>query len=74
MKDISVGMVVAIGLMVACFLYLYLVTFLTIPETGQEHAKTIVGFLLGVGLSTVINYYWGNSSRNSQGEDNETPN
>lgn len=68
MKDISPGMIVAIGLMAVCFLYLFMVTFLKIPTTGQEHAKTIVGFLLGVGLSTVINYYWGSSSTKTQGE------
>ena len=68
MKEISPGMIVAIGLMIVCFLYLFLVTFIDIPKTGQEHSKTIVGFLLGVGLSTVINYYWGSSSSKSQGE------
>jgi len=44
------------------FAYLYLVTFLTLPETGKDHAKTIVGFILGVGISTLLNYYWGSSS------------
>jgi len=71
MKNISAGMVVAVGLMVVCFIYLFGVTFFKIPTTGQEHAKTIVGFLLGVGLSTVINYYWGSSSKTPQGEPTE---
>lgn len=44
------------------FAYLYLVTFLTLPDTGKDHAKTIVGFILGVGISTLLNYYWGSSS------------
>ncbi len=44
------------------FSYLFLVTFLTLPETGKDHAKTIVGFILGVGISTLLNYYWGSSS------------
>jgi hypothetical protein len=43
------------------FAYLYLVTFFTLPETGRDHAKTIVGFILGVGISTLLNYYWGSS-------------
>ncbi len=43
------------------FAYLYLVTFFTLPETGKDHAKTIVGFILGVGISTLLNYYWGSS-------------
>jgi len=37
------------------------ITFLPVTETGNEHAKTIVGFLLGTAFSTLINYYWGNS-------------
>ncbi len=44
------------------FGYLFAVTFLNLPATGQEHAKTIVGFILGVGVSTLLNYYWGSSS------------
>jgi len=43
------------------FLYLYLVTFMPIPECGQEHAKTITGFILGVTISTLISYFWGSS-------------
>jgi len=43
------------------FGYLFAVTFLNIPDTGADHSKTIVGFLLGVGLTTLINYYWGSS-------------
>lgn len=44
------------------FAYLFMVTFLILPDTGKDHAKTIVGFILGVGISTLLNYYWGSSS------------
>ncbi len=44
------------------FAYLFMVTFLTVSATGTDHAKTIVGFILGVGISTLLNYYWGSSS------------
>jgi hypothetical protein len=44
-----------------CFLYLFLVTFMSIPQSGIEHAKTITGFILGVGISTLISYLWGSS-------------
>lgn len=47
------------------FAYLFLVTFLPISATGQDHAKTIVGFILGVGVSTLLNYYWGSSKGSS---------
>jgi len=49
--------------MAATFIYLFAVTFLPVPTTGNEHAKTIVGFLLGTAFSTLINYYWGNSKK-----------
>ena len=49
------------AIMAAAFLYLVAITFLPVTETGNEHAKTIVGFLLGTAFSTLINYYWGNS-------------
>jgi hypothetical protein len=51
----------AMAIMAAAFLYLVAITFLPVTETGNEHAKTIVGFLLGTAFSTLINYYWGNS-------------
>ena len=50
------------GFAIASFAYLFMVTFLVLPESGVEHAKTIVGFLLGVGISTILQYYWGSSS------------
>lgn len=37
------------GFAIASFAFLFIVTFLPLPTTGVEHAKTIVGFLLGVG-------------------------
>jgi hypothetical protein len=50
------------GFAIASFAFLFMVTFLPLPATGVEHAKTIVGFLLGVGISTILQYYWGSSS------------
>ena len=61
-------MKVAVMFMLITFLYLFSVTFLELPITGVEHAKTIVPFLLGTIIGNVIGYYWGNSSKNNQGE------
>ncbi len=54
-------LIMACAIIFVGFLFLFMVTFLTIPETGRDHAKTIVGFILGVGISTLLNYYWGSS-------------
>ena len=43
------------------FIYLFLVTFTTLPESGVEHAKTIVGFVLGTVISTLVGYRYGTS-------------
>lgn len=53
----------AVSIVVMTFGYLFAVTFLPISATGNEHAKTIVGFLLATGLATLINYFWGNSKK-----------
>jgi len=51
----------AMSIMAVAFAYLFAVTFIPISVAGNEHAKTIVGFIMGTALSTFINYYWGNS-------------
>jgi hypothetical protein len=53
--------IMACSVMGIGFAYLFLVTFLTIPPSGTEHAKTITGFMLGVAVATLISYYWGSS-------------
>lgn len=50
------------GVLFVGFLYLFLVTFTTLPASGMEHAKTIVGFVLGSVVSILIGYKWGSSS------------
>jgi len=50
---------------------MFSVTFLSIPETGMEHSKTILGFLLGTGFGSLINYYWGSSSKDEKKSGNE---
>ena len=58
----------ATAVMLVAFIYLFGVTFLPVTETGNEHAKTIIGFLLGTAFSTLINYYWGNSKKQENPE------
>lgn len=52
----------AIFIVIVCFGYLFAVTFGAIPETGKDHSKVILGFLLASGLSVIIGYFWGSSS------------
>jgi hypothetical protein len=39
-------------------LYFFCITFVPIPETGEDNAKYVSGFLIGTGLSTIIAYYF----------------
>jgi hypothetical protein len=46
------------GVYLFSMIYLFCVTFIPIPESGQDNAKYIVGFLVGTGLTTVIAFYF----------------
>jgi len=46
------------GIFLLSMIYLFCVTFIPIPESGQDNAKYIVGFLVGTGLTTVIAFYF----------------
>ena len=51
----------AVGVLGAVFFYLFLVTFLTTSDNGNDHAKTIVPFLLGTVTGTIIMWRFGSS-------------
>jgi hypothetical protein len=59
----------ACGVCGVALLFLAAIVFLPIPETGQEHSKTIAGFLMGVGLTTILNYYYGSSKGSADKND-----
>ena len=44
------------------FIYIALVSFIKMTPAGQEISKIFVGFLMGSGLATIINYIWGSSA------------
>jgi hypothetical protein len=55
-------MVMGFVILMIGFTYLFLVTFVSLPTTGTDHSKTIVGFILGSVVSIIIGYYWGSSN------------
>lgn len=46
--------------------YLFCVTFLNIPKDNHRVVDTILGFLIGTLVATIINYYFGDSQTNSK--------
>ena len=45
--------------------YIFLITFITIPEANVRFADTTLGFLLGTIVATIINYFFGSSKSSS---------
>lgn len=70
MEKMSSGMKVAVLIMMIGMLYVFGVTFIELPQTGIDHSKTALGFILGTVLAIPIGYYWGNSSKKEQGDTN----
>jgi hypothetical protein len=58
----------AVGLAVASFTYIACITFVSMPEKNQRFADTVLGFLLGTLLGTIITFFYG-SSKSSQAKD-----
>jgi hypothetical protein len=62
---------IAVYIITIAFIYLFAVTFAPLSGVGAEHSKTIVGFLLGTGFTTFLNYYWGGSPGKKDDEDKQ---
>lgn len=53
--------VFAAALVVLVVLYVFAVTFIPIPDSGKDHAKFALAFLLGTAVGTILTYFWGSS-------------
>lgn len=42
-------------------IYIYLITFVNIPIGNERYADTVLGFLLGTIIATIMNYFLGSS-------------
>lgn len=49
-------------------IYVSMITFGTVPQANQRYADTVLGFLLGTIVATIINYFFG-SSKSSKEKD-----
>ena len=47
------------------FTYIFLITFLTIPADNIRFADTVLGFLLGTVIATILNFFFGSSKGSS---------
>lgn len=46
--------------------YIFLITFTNIPETNVRFADTILGFLLGTVVATILNFFLGSSASSKE--------
>ena len=54
---------------VATIVYVYFITFWHIPEPNIHFANTVLGFLLGTMLATIINFFFGSSKGSNDKQD-----
>ena len=47
-------------------LYIGFITFMPIPESSTRFADTILGFVLGTVIASILNFFFGNSRDNSR--------
>lgn len=55
----------ATAIFVFCAVYVTAITFLEIPKENVRFADTILGFLLGTFMATLINFFYGTSQKSS---------
>lgn len=65
--------VFASGWSLVSAVYVFCITFMPIPDTSIRFADTILGFLLGTIIATIINFFYGSSS-SSRNKDTNTEN
>lgn len=56
------------GNIAVTFIYIFCITFIEVPKDNQKFADTILGFLMGTLVATIIQFYFG-SSHNSRDKD-----
>lgn len=59
----------ATGLLLFTGVYVFWITFMNIPAANQRFADTILGFLLGTVVSTVIYFFFGSSKQSRNKDD-----
>jgi len=52
--------------MLFSFVYFFVITLIPVPEQAIRIADTILGFLMGTAITTIIGYYFGASDENSR--------
>lgn len=52
----------------AAMVYIALITFMTIPPANVRIVDTVLGFLLGTAIASILNFFYG-STRNSSNKD-----
>ena len=57
------------GSLLLGFAYIFVITFLTIPEQNQRFADTILGVVISIIFGTIYNFYFGSSKGSKEKQD-----
>jgi len=56
----------AIGITLLSFTFIFWASFFKVPKDNESTVNTVLGFLLGVSLSAIIQYFYGSSAGSSR--------
>ena len=62
-KESSLRRKLAVGMLIYSCVFLCMIVWIPIPESQNRYVDYILGFLTGTVVTTVINYFYGNSSK-----------
>lgn len=62
-KDSSFRRKLAVGMLIYSCIFICMIIWIPIPEPQNRYVDYILGFLTGTVVTTVINYFYGNSSK-----------
>jgi len=60
--------VLGAAVILVCLGYAVAITFIPIPENNIRFADTTLGFALGTGIATILNFFFGTSHKRESGE------
>ena len=67
MNDKDFKEMVAVFTILFCFVYFIVITFITIPPSGQRYADIILGALIGTVLTKVLAHFFDEKKNKNEG-------
>lgn len=77
MKDLlssstKIRLVIALSILVPSMVYVFMASFGDVPADNQRTVDTVIGFLLGTLLASIVSYFFGSSQGSADKEKSNT--